>query len=179
MKATINATRVIRRCIMCLALSLMAMAALPLRSQAAQVDKQVPFRAAFTTEFESDVISEMPPIALITVNGEGQGTHRGKATAGTTNQLVNLDNGASTATYTFTAANGDTVVLEEAFQSTVDPISGRVTFEGTYEVTGGTGRFAGATGSGMLIGSAVFTSATGGVGSFTVTGTISSPGSLK
>jgi hypothetical protein len=76
MKATINATRVIRRCIMCLALSLMAMAALPLRSQAAQVDKQVPFRAAFTTEFESDVISEMPPIALITVNGEGKGKGR-------------------------------------------------------------------------------------------------------
>ena len=176
MKATINATRVIRRCIMCLALSLMAMAALPLRSQAAQVDKQVPFSAAFTTEFESVV---MFPIAHITVIGEGKATHLGKATAGTTNQLVNLDNGASTATYTFTAANGDTVVLEEAFQSTVDPISGRVTFEGTYDVTGGTGRFAGATGSGMLIGSAIFTSATGGVGSFTVTDTISSPGSLK
>jgi hypothetical protein len=58
-------------------------------------------------------------------------------------------------------------------------MSGRVTFEGTYEVTGGTGRFAGATGSGMLIGSAVFTGPNNGVGSFTVTGTISSPGSLK
>jgi hypothetical protein len=54
-----------------------------------------------------------------------------------------------------------------------------VTFEGTDTVTEGTGRFAGATGSGMLIGSAVFTSATGGVDSFTVTGIISSTGSLK
>ena len=47
MKTTINATRVIPRRIMCLALSLVAMAALALRSQAAQ-DKQVPFNAAFT-----------------------------------------------------------------------------------------------------------------------------------
>ena len=81
MKATSNATPVILRRIMCLALSLIAMVALALKGQAAQVDKQVPFRAAFTTEFESVVISEMPPIALITVIGEGQGTHLGKATA--------------------------------------------------------------------------------------------------
>ena len=175
MKATINATRVIRRRIMCLALSLMAMAALALRSQAAQVDKQVPFRAAFTTEFESDGMS---PIAHITVIGEGQGTHLGKATTVTTNQLVNLDTGESSATYTFTAANGDTVVLEEEFLSTfVNPTT--VTFEGTYEVTGGTGRFAGATGSGTLTGSAVFTGPNNGIGSFTLLGTISSPGSLK
>ena len=176
MKATINATPVIRRRIMCLALSLMAMAALALRSQAAQVDKEVPFRAAFTTVFESD---GMLPIAHIRVIGEGQGTHLGKATTFTTDQEVNLITGQSTATYTFTAANGDTVVLEEEFLSTVDPISGRVMFEGTYTVTEGTGRFAGATGSGTLIGSAAFTGPSNGVGSFTVAGTISSPGSLK
>jgi hypothetical protein len=176
MKATINATRVIPRRIMCLALSLMAMGALALRSQAAQVDKQVPFRAAFTTEFESDVIF---PIAHINVIGEGKATHLGKATTVTTDQEVNLITGQSSATYTFTAANGDTVVLEEEFQSIVDDTGTRVTFEGTYEVTGGTGRFAGATGSGTLIGSAVFTGPNNGVGSFTLTGTISSPGSLK
>ena len=177
MKATINATRVIPRRIMCLALSLMAMAALALKSQAAQPDKEVPFRAAFTTEFESVVEF---PIAHIAVVGEGNGTHLGKATAVTNDQVVNLVTGVSSATYTFTAANGDTVVLEMDFQSSpVDPISGGVTFEGTYAVTGGTGRFAGATGSGTLIGSAVFTGPNNGVGSFTVTGTISSPGSLK
>ena len=173
MKATINATRVILRRIMCLALSLMAIAALPLRSQAGQ---QVPFSAAFTTEFESDGNF---PISLITVIGVGKATHLGKATTVTDNQLVNLITGQSTATYTYTAANGDTVVLEEEFLSTFDQMAGRVTFEGTYVVTGGTGRFAGATGSGMLIGSAVFTGPNNGVGSFTVTGTISSPGSLK
>ena len=174
MKATINATRVIPRRIMCLALSLMAMAALALKSQAAQPDKEVPFRAAFTTEFESVVEF---PIAHIAVVGEGNGTHLGKATAVTNDQVVNLVTGVSSATYTFTAANGDTVVLDMEFLP-FQSMSG-VTFEGTYEVTEGTGRFVGATGSGMLIGSAVFTGPNNGVGSFTVTGTISSPGSLK
>jgi len=176
MKATINATRVITSRIMCLALSLVAMAALPLRSQAAQADKQVPFSAAFTTVFVSD---GNPPIAQITVLGEGQVTPLGKATAATTNQLVNLNTGESTATYTYAAANGDTVVVEEKFLSTFNPTSGRVTFDGTYVVTGGTGRFAGATGSGTLSGSAVFTGPNNGIGSFTQLGTISSPVSLK
>jgi hypothetical protein len=176
MKTTINATRVIPRRIMCLALSLVAMAALALRSQAAQADKQVPFNAAFTTVFVSDGNF---PIARITVIGQGQATPLGTATAATTNQLVNLNTGESTATYTFAAANGDTFVLEEKFLSTFDPTSGRVTFDGTYVVTGGTGRFAGATGSGTLSGSAVFTGPNNGIGSFTLLGTISSPGSLK
>jgi hypothetical protein len=174
MKATINATRVIPRRIMCLVLSLVAMAALALRSQAAQMDKQVPFRAAFTTEFESVLVF---PIAQITVIGEGKGTLLGNATAVTSNQLVNVLTGFSTATYTLTAANGDTVVLEMVFQTTFLPNG--VTFEGTYTVTEGTGRFAGATGDGTLIGSATNTGPTNGVGSFTVSGTISSPGSLK
>jgi hypothetical protein len=174
MKATSNATPVIPRRIMCLALSLMAMAALALTTQPAQADKQVPFRAAFTTEFESVVV---PPIAHINVIGEGQATHLGKATAVTTDQEVNLITGQTSATYTFSAANGDTVILEMEFESTFS--SGGVTFTGTYTVTEGTGRFAGATGSGTLIGSAAFTGPYNGVGSFTVAGTISSPGSLK
>jgi hypothetical protein len=174
MKATSNAIPVIPRRIMCLALSLMAMAALALTTQPAQADKQVPFRAAFTTEFESVV---QFPIAHINVIGEGKATHLGKATAVTTDQEVNLITGQTTATYTFTAANGDTVVLEMEFQTTF--LLGGVTFEGTYAVTEGTGRFAGATGSGTLIGSAAFTGPSNGVGSFIVVGTISSPGSLK
>jgi len=176
MKATINATRVIPRRIMCLALSLVAMSALALRSQAAQWDKQVPFNAAFTTVFVGEGNF---PIDRITVLGQGQAIPLGTATAATTNQLVNLNTGEATATYTFAAANADTVVLEEKFLSTFDPTSGRVTFDGTYVVKGGTGRFTGATGSGTLSGSAVFTGPNNGIGSFTLLGTISSPGSLK
>jgi len=174
MKATSNATLVSPRRVMYVALSLMAMAALALTTQPAQADKQVPFRAAFITEFESVVEF---PIAHIHVIGEGKATHLGKATAVTTDQAVDLTTGEASATYTFTAANGDTVVLEMEFETTFLP--GGLTFAGTYTVTEGTGRFAGATGSGTLIGSAAFTGPSNGVGSFTVTGTISSPGSLK
>jgi hypothetical protein len=124
----------------------------------------------------SDVLG-LSEVAQLTVIGEGRGTRLGNATAVTTNQIVNLLSGDTTATYMFTAANGDTVVLEMQFQTTFLP--GAVTFEGTYSVTEGTGRFAGATGSGMLLGSAAFTGPSNGVGSFTVAGTISSPGSLK
>jgi hypothetical protein len=55
MKITSNATPVILRRIMCLALSLIAMAALALKGQAAQGEVP-PFSAAFTTEFDSSVI---------------------------------------------------------------------------------------------------------------------------
>jgi hypothetical protein len=48
-----------------------------------------------------------------------------------------------------------------------------VTFEGTYVVTGGTGRFAGVTGIGSASGSATFTGMSNGFGSFAVDGTIS------
>src|SRR5437016_11067777 len=94
MKATSNATPVNPRRIMCLALLLMAMAALALTTQPAQAGKEVPFRAAFTTEFESVVI---PPIAHIAVIGEGKATHLGKATAVTTDQAVDLITGQTSA----------------------------------------------------------------------------------
>ena len=87
MKARSNATPVSPRHIVCLALSLITMAALAFTTQPVQADKEVPFRAAFITEFESVVI---PPMAHIQVIGEGKATHLGKATAVTTDQEVNL-----------------------------------------------------------------------------------------
>jgi hypothetical protein len=134
-------------------------------------DEQVPFRAAFNTEFQSVVDF---PLAHIRVVGKGRALHLGMATAVTTDQEVNLLTGAAVATYTLTAANGDTVVVELEFQGTNRP--GGVTFEGTYKVAKGTGRFAGATGQGWLSGWAVFVDADSGFGFFTLVGTISSPG---
>ena len=133
---------------------------------------QVPFRAAFGTEVEIEFVY---PFFYISVTGQGNASHLGATSAITDNQVVNLETGSATATYTLTGANGDTVVLEMSFQTTFVP--GGVTFEGTYTVTGGTGRFYGATGSGDLAGSAIVTGPNTGVGSFSVTGTISSPGS--
>jgi hypothetical protein len=173
MKLTVSATALGPRRVLCLAL--MATFTLGFTPQLAWAAKEVPFRAAFITEFES--IVEFP-IAHISVIGEGQASHMGATTAATTDQEVNLITGSATATYTLTAANGDNIVLELEFLVTFLSAV-MLSFEGSYTVAGGTGRFAGAIGSGSLSGSATFITPTNGIGSFTVAGTISSPGSLK
>ena len=91
---------------------------------------------------------------------DGNASHMGATHAFTDHQLVNVIDGSASATYTLTAANGDTLVLAMVFQATNIP--GGVTFAGDYTVTGGTGRFTGATGSGKLAGTALFTSETDG-----------------
>ena len=133
---------------------------------------QVPFSASFGTEFTSEFV---PPFYLrVFVTGEGNARHMGRTSAVTTDQLINLQDGTGTATYTLTAANNDTLVV--ALSVLQSNIPGGVSFEGDYTVTGGTGRFEGATGSGFIAGSALFTGPNTGVGSFTLVGTISSRG---
>ena len=133
---------------------------------------QVPFEASFTTEFSAAISF---PIAHISVNGEGQARHLGMAEASTTNQEANLITGHLTATYTLKGANGDTVVFQMVAES-VFLTPTHVIFEGDYTIVSGTGRFSGASGSGALEGNATFTSPAGGVGEFSVSGTISAPG---
>jgi hypothetical protein len=132
---------------------------------------QVPFRATFDTEFQS---SAGFPVINITVQGNGHGLQIGNATTFSPDETVNLITGNATATFTLIAANGDTIVIFDAFNVTQVP--GGVTFSGTYNVIGGTGRFAGATGQGAVTGSAQFTGEGIGVGDFVLDGTISSPG---
>jgi len=133
-----------------------------------RADHPVPFRASFTTQFESVVEF---PIAHITVVGTGHSLHMGQTDAASNDQAVNLLTGEGAATYTLAAANGDTVVLSISF--TTESLPNGVAFAGAYTVTGGTGRFAGATGSGAASGAAIFTGPSGGVGSFELDGTIS------
>jgi hypothetical protein len=140
--------------------------------QSTRADTQVPFRGGFSTTFQSVL---QFPFLYVTVEGQGNVSHMGLTSAFTDDQVVNLITGSTTATYTLTAANRDTVVLGMSFQ--VTQIPGGVTFAGDYTVTGGTGRFYEATGGGVLAGSAIFTGPNNGVGSFSVAGTISSPGS--
>jgi len=134
-------------------------------------DQQVPFKATFDTTFQSVLDF---PLLHVTVSGQGNASHLGNTTAVSNDELVNLLSGAGTATFVLTGANGDTVTISTSFQ--VTQVAGGVTFAGTYTVTGGTGRFDGATGSGAASGSAIFTGPTDGVGSFALDGTISSPG---
>jgi hypothetical protein len=136
--------------------------------------KQIPFRGSYDAQFQNTLAY---PIVHVTVQGTGVAMVLGRSQAVTDNEFVNLLTGAGTATFTLTAANGDTLVLEDTFHTTPPDSGGAFTFGGDFEVVGGTGRFAGATGGGAVTGSAQFTgpSGDGGVAEFSFDGTISSP----
>jgi hypothetical protein len=127
----------------------------------------VPFRASFDTTFTS-VLNF--PFAIVTVAGSGQALHMGRTTASTSNQAVNVLTGAATATYSLRAANGDLLLVE--LDATTTFSSTGVAYSGTYQITGGTGRFAGASGTGAIVGSATNTSPSSGFGTFALDGTL-------
>ncbi len=116
--------------------------------QSAQAGSEKPFHANFITQFETVVEF---PLLHVTVNSRGHATYMGRTTAFTDDQLINLIDGSGSATYTLTGVNGDTLILALVFPigGTIN-VEGGVIFSGTYAITGGTGRFNGATGGGVF-----------------------------
>jgi hypothetical protein len=77
----------------------------------------------------------------VRTGGEGGISHLGKMRSWSVDQEVNLVTGDLTAHYTFQDKDGDKLLfMATAAPSSVQP-DGRVTFEGSFTVTGGTGRF--------------------------------------
>lgn len=140
----------------------------------ARATEQVPFRAAYDTEFALTVNF---PIGSVAVIGSGLGTHLGAFVLANTSQTVNLLTGDAVARYEFTAPNGDVLVAN--FQFIAVPTPTGFVFNGVWQADGGTGRFVGATGAGWVDGRADFTGPGVGIGHVEMGGTISSPGSLK
>ena len=147
-----------------LALLLTAIALLGFAPQSARAGGEMPFHANFITKFSGVV--EFPFLHL-TVTGKGKATYLGTTSAFTDDQFVSLIDGSGTATYTLTGANGDTLVLALVVLAggTIN-VEGGVLFSGSYTITGGTGRFNGATGSGVFAGSGLFLTETDGIGAF-------------
>jgi len=160
-----------------LALLFAALTLLALASHSARAGNEIPFHANFITQVTTFLEF---PILHVTVNGKGKATHMGTTTAFTDDQIQNVIDGSGSATYTLTAARGDTLTLALVVPvgGTIN-IEGGVIFSGTYSVTGGTGRFNGATGSGVFGGSGLFLTETDGIGAFALAGTVSLPGGLK
>ena len=142
-------------------------------SASAAAGHQVPFRASYsgTAAFNSAAGT-----ALFT--GTGIASHLGLSTnvnnitvvPGTTScpgGFVNVNK------ETLIAANGDTLELTGPHDVACPTRPGVVHGTGDWTVTGGTGRFAGATGQGTFDGGADFNK---GTFSFQLTGTISAPG---
>jgi len=146
--------------------------ALTILAAPAAADAQVPFKGRIQgTEVATPI--DLTHLS-VTRTSTGNATHLGRFTA-VALFVVDLTPGVgfgiATGTVVFTAANGDTVTATTSGQATPTATPGVLSIEESGIITGGTGRFAGATGnySGTGVLSAGFSTAS-------FEGTISSPG---
>jgi hypothetical protein len=105
---------------------------------------QVPFKGSF--EGDVTVTPLDPPFVMADVEATGEATHLGKFTLEIPH-VVNRATRTAVGTYEFTAANGDKVYAEFTGLASPTEVPGVLYIEETAIITGGTGRFAGATGS--------------------------------
>jgi hypothetical protein len=115
-----------------------------------------------------------PPFLSVSIEGTGNATHLGRFSVENTH-VVDTTDRTATGTYKFTAANGDTLTAD--FTGQADPATpGVLSIVETATITGGTGRFAAASGSFTV--ERLFNQVTG-LTSGSFDGTISSPGAGK
>jgi hypothetical protein len=135
---------------------------------------EVPFKGRW--EGALTARTPLPPGFLsLSFEGTGNATHLGRFTV-EIRIVLNTTDRTLTGTYEFTAANGDTVTAAVTGQSPLMPPGVPQTSVETATITGGTGRFASASGSftaERVVDLATFLT----TGSFN--GTISSPGAVK
>ena len=101
----------------------------------------VPFKG--TLEGPQTTTPLEPPLAFSVVSATGTATHLGRF-ALEIPHTVNRATSTGIGTYTFTAANGDTLTAGFTGEAQVGPI---ISIVEHATITGGTGRFAGATGT--------------------------------
>jgi hypothetical protein len=111
-------------------------------SGAAAAEEQVPFKG----RLEGVVtITPAPPVLEVLIEASGNGTHLGKFTLVVPHR-VNPATRTGTGTYEFTAANGDMLYADFTGSGTL-VAPGVLHLVETATITGGSGRFADATGS--------------------------------
>ena len=132
--------------------------------------EQVPFKGRL--EGEVTLTPLAPPFRQVDVEAAGNATYLGQFTLDIPH-VVDTATRTAIGSYEFTAANGDKVYAEFTGVATPTAIPGVLYIEETATITGGTGRFAGATGS--FISERLFDTTAGSTfGSFN--GTIASTG---
>ena len=123
---------------------LVAAFAVSLASVVSAVAAETPFKGTVNAV---ETVEVVPPTTLsVTRVGTGTATYLGKFTEHITLQ-VDIPTGHATGAATFTAANGDTLTATVDGQGTPTTTPGVVSIVEVYTITGGTGRFAGATGT--------------------------------
>lgn len=111
----------------------------------------------------------------VDITGAGNATHLGRYAYGAA-ECFNPTTGAFAGSFTLTAANGDKVAGTYAGQVSATPDPNVVGYVEEAVVAGGTGRFAGATGTLQISGLANLAT---GEYSQTLSGNLSSPGSVQ
>jgi hypothetical protein len=139
-------------------------------SPAAAADNEVPFRGRFEGGVAATPID--PPFLSELTKGMGDATQLGRF-AFVRPETVNLLTSTSIGSFAFTAANGDILTADFTGQGSLTATPGVLSVMETAFISGGTGRFAGATGHFTVTSSFDFATMLT-VGSFE--GTISSPG---
>jgi hypothetical protein len=106
--------------------------------------EQVPFKGSL--EGVVTITPLTPPFVSVFIEATGKATHLGKFTLQIPH-VVNRSNSTAVGSYEFVAANGDTLTADFTGQATPTSTPGVLYIEETATITGGTGRFAHATGS--------------------------------
>ena len=112
-----------------------------------------PFKARYET-YPQPVGPPENGILTLKIPGDGEGDPLGKSTWDA-EMKINLTQGPpnpQTGTMVFTAANGDQ--LFGTYEGLGTPDGPAVSFQGTFQITGGTGSFEGVTGAGTYRGTA-------------------------
>jgi hypothetical protein len=133
--------------------------------------EQIPFKG--TLSGTAVVTPLNPPIVAVRIDATGTATHLGRFTLDAPH-VVNAATLVGVGTYLITAANGDTITADLAGTAVMVEPPNVIAITETATVTGGTGRFAGATGSIQV--ERIFNRATG-VTTGTLDGWISVAGS--
>jgi hypothetical protein len=106
--------------------------------------EQIPFRG--TLAGIATITPLDPPVVAVRIEATGTATHLGRFTLEAPH-VVNQATLSAVGTYLLTAANGDTITADLAGTATMIEPPNVIAISETATVTGGTGRFAGATGS--------------------------------
>ena len=110
----------------------------------AQSCAQLPFRGSYH-QTETGV-PQSPTTILVTFSLEGTATHLGRYTSAGS-FLVDLTSASAGGPGHMVAANGDQLFFTGSGQATPTGVPGELSITDTSTITGGTGRFEGATGS--------------------------------
>ena len=113
----------------------------------------VPFKAFYAGVPVAEFTPGFPPYLDQTFEFDGQATHLGLSHMSATGKTSMFPPMNQFGDITFIAANGDTLTVHYTGNGQV-VAPGVVTFGGEYQITGGSGRFEGATGSGVYWGTA-------------------------